>query len=307
MLFAISNGKIKNIISELKDFILESIPVMVYVLDINGQPLMPTDRYGKVKHLLRQGKAVVVKRCPFTIRLLYDTTAYTQKLTLGVDTGSGTLGTAVSDEKGNIVYMSEVTVRNDITDKMKQRLRYRRNSIKSDRFSPTMTSKFHSHIKEIDYIKSILSVKMLVLETGQFDTHLLKKPCLANPKVRHCTVAELILIFQAETKPVFLITDILYLKKSVSDGDFQQTKGIRSEQVINTGKIYGFRKFDKVRYLGNEYFIKGRMSTGYAVLMDINGKKADFSKMPKGFKTPKLSICRSISARKSQLIQAMAI
>ncbi len=49
------------------------------------------------------------------------------------------------------------------------------------------------------------------------------------------------------------------------------------------------------------------MSTGYAVLMDINGKKADFSKMPKGFKTPKLSICRSISARKSQLIQAMAI
>ena len=61
---------------------------MVYVLDINGQPLMPTDRYGKVKHLLRQGKAVVVKRCPFTIRLLYDTTAYTQKLTLGVDTGS---------------------------------------------------------------------------------------------------------------------------------------------------------------------------------------------------------------------------
>ena len=31
LLFAISNGKIKNIISELKDFILESIPVMVYV------------------------------------------------------------------------------------------------------------------------------------------------------------------------------------------------------------------------------------------------------------------------------------
>ena len=111
----------------------------------------------------------------------------------------------------------------------------------------------------------------------------------------------------AETKPVCLKTDILYLKKSVSDGDFQQTKGIRSEQPITTGKICGFRKFDKVRYLGNEYFIKERMNTGYAVLMDINGKKADFSKMPKGFKTPKLNICRRISARKSQLIQAVAI
>ena len=421
---------------------------MVYVLDINGQPLMPTDRYGKVKHLLRQGKAVVVKRCPFTIRLLYDTTAYTQKLTLGVDTGSGTLGTAVSDEKGNIIYVSEVTVRNDITDKMKQRLRYRRNrrnrktryrkarylnrrnSIKSDRFSPTMTSKFHSHIKEIDYIKSILPVTTLVLETGQFDTHLMKNSSLANPKVRHwgyqkgvnygfentkamvlnrdnytcqycsgkhkdsklevhhiifrsnggsdeqenlitlCHTCHKALhsgrinsdfsgrkkgtlkyatqmnsircqllkhypdaietfgcvtkanrlnlnlekhhytdacVIAAETNPVCLKTDILYVKKSVSDGDFQQTKGIRSEQVINTGKIYGFRKFDKVGYLGNEYFIKGRMSTGYAVLMDINGKKADFSKMPKGFKTLKLSICRRISARKSQLIQAVAI
>lgn len=155
---------------------------MVYVLDINGQPLMPTDRYGRVKHLLKNGKAKVVRRCPFTIKLLYDGTTHTQNLTLGVDTGSGTLGTAVSDEKGNIVYMSEVTVRNDITDKMKQRLRYRRNSIKSNRFSPTMTSKFHSHIKEIDYIKSILPVKTLVLETGQFDTHLLKTHVLQIQK-----------------------------------------------------------------------------------------------------------------------------
>ena len=40
---------------------------MVYVLDINGNPLMPTCRYGKVKHLLKDGKAKVVKRCPFTI------------------------------------------------------------------------------------------------------------------------------------------------------------------------------------------------------------------------------------------------
>ena len=32
---------------------------MVYVLDITGQPLMPTDRHGKVKHLLKDGKAKV--------------------------------------------------------------------------------------------------------------------------------------------------------------------------------------------------------------------------------------------------------
>lgn len=415
---------------------------MVYVLNKDGQPLMPTTRHGKVKHLLKKGKAKVIRRCPFTIKLLYESTNHTQNLILGVDTGSGTLGTAVSDDNGNIVYMSKVEVRNDITDKMKQRSKYRRNrrnrktryrkarwlnrknSIKSDRFSPTMISKFHSHIKEIEFIKSILPIKTLVLETAQFDTHLMKNPSLANPKIKHwgyqkginygfentkamvlnrdnykcqcckgkhkdsklevhhiiyrsnggsdeesnlitlchtchkdlhdgritlklsgkrkgtlkyatqmnsirCQLLkyypDAIETFGMVTKanrlsvglskdhhldacviasggnPIIIKSDLLYLKKSVSQGDYQQTKGVRSEQPITTGKICGFRKFDKVRYFGKEYFIKGRMSTGYAILMDIYGNKIDFSGMPKGCKTPKLSNCIRVTARTTTL------
>ena len=144
---------------------------MVYVLNNNGQPLMPTNRHGKVKHLLKTGKAKVVKRCPFTIKLMYDSKSYTQPLSLGVDTGSGTLGVAVSKDNGDVVYISEVVVRNDVTDKMQRRAKYRRNrrnrktryrkarwlnranSIRKDRFSPTMQSKLHSHTKEIEYVK----------------------------------------------------------------------------------------------------------------------------------------------------------
>ena len=96
--------------------------------------------------------------------------------------------------------------------------------------------------------------------------------------------------------------DVLYIKKCVSCGDYQQSKGIRSEQRIPTNKICGFRKFDKVNYFGKEYFIKGRMSSGYAILMDIEGNKIDFSDMPKGFKTPKLSNCKRIQARNSWMI-----
>ena len=421
---------------------------MVYVLSKDGQPLMPTNRHGKVKHLLNSRKAKVVKRCPFTIKLLYDSTCYIQDLTLGVDTGSGTLGTAVSDDKGNIVYLSEVSVRNDISDRMEQRRKYRRNrrnrktryrkarwqnrknSKKADRFSPTMLSKVHSHAKEIRYVKSILPVTILVLETGQFDTHLMKNPSLANPKIRHwgyqrginygfentkamvlnrdgytchcckgkrkdsklevhhiiyrcnggsdeeenlitlchtCHTAlhdgkitlrltgkkkgtlkyaaqmnsircrllkmypEAIETTGAVTKanrqaaglpkehyldacmiasggmPVTIQTNTLYKKKCVAKGDYQQTKGIRSEQPVTIGKICGFRKFDKVRYFSKEYFIKGRMSTGYAVLMDIDGTKVDFNHMPKGCKTPKLSNCTRITARTSQMVQAVAI
>ena len=61
---------------------------MVYVLNKDGHPLMPTSRHGKVRHLLKQGKAKVIKRCPFTIQLLYNSTNYTQPISLGVDAGS---------------------------------------------------------------------------------------------------------------------------------------------------------------------------------------------------------------------------
>ena len=97
-------------------------------------------------------------------------------------------------------------------------------------------------------------------------------------------------------------------KVDVAKGDYQRTKGVRSQQKLPKGKICGFKKFDKVLYLGNEYFIKGRMSKGsYAVLMDIDGNKIDFSYMPKGYKTPKLSKCSRLSARTSQIISCRFI
>ena len=73
------------------------------------------------------------------------------------------------------------------------------------------------------------------------------------------------------------------------------------EQKITVGKIQGFRKFDKVKYFGKEYFIKGRMSSGFAILMDIFNNKIDFSYMPKGYKTPKLSNLERLNSRNSTL------
>lgn len=411
---------------------------MVYVISKENKPLMPCSNV-IARLLLKQRKTKVKSRQPFTIKLLYDTTDYTQDLTLGVDTGSGTIGTAVFTNTNKIVYASEVAVRNDITEKMRQRSKCRRNrhnrktryrpcrflnrknSIKLDRFSPTMISKLHSHIKEIEYVKSILPINTLVLETGQFDTHLMKNPelkykiwgyqkgknygftntkemvlnrddytcqyCKGKHKdskleVHHiifrskggsdeeenlitlchtCHTSlhrgEIKLSMKGKKKGMlkyatqmnsirrqllkyypeaietfgfvtkenrlnievnkahyldacvmasggkeFTICSNVYKKISIAEGDFQQTKGICSEQRINTKKIKGFRKFDKVKYFGKEYFIKGRMSTGYAILMDIDGNKIDFSNMGKGCKTVKLNNCKRISARKTQLV-----
>jgi len=90
------------------------------------------------------------------------------------------------------------------------------------------------------------------------------------------------------TTPVFQTRCVL-MKKCVPDGDYQQTKGIGSEQPIPTGKIAGFRKFDKVRYARQEYFIKGRMTTGYAILMDISGNKLALKLIPKCDKMKRVS------------------
>lgn len=42
--------------------------MFVYVISKDGQPLMPTSRFGKVRRLLRDKKAKVISRCPFTIQ-----------------------------------------------------------------------------------------------------------------------------------------------------------------------------------------------------------------------------------------------
>nr|WP_274532083.1 RRXRR domain-containing protein [Ktedonobacter racemifer] len=51
--------------------------------------------------LLKEGKAKVVRRTPFTIKLsVQPERTYTQPLTLGVDTGSAVIGSAVADGTG---------------------------------------------------------------------------------------------------------------------------------------------------------------------------------------------------------------
>jgi hypothetical protein len=100
---------------------------MVYVRNMDGKPLMPCSP-AIARLLLKQGKVKVKHRTPFTIQLLYKTdTEHTQPVTLGVDTGSSKVGSAAVDHKGNVIYLSQIEIRNDISEKMKQRAKYRRN------------------------------------------------------------------------------------------------------------------------------------------------------------------------------------
>ena len=98
---------------------------MVYILNQEGNPLMPTNRHSKVRKLLKENKAKVVKRAPFTVQLLYETTSYVQPITLGVDAGSKTIGLSATSEKQEY-FTSEVTLRNDIVKLLSTRRDFRK-------------------------------------------------------------------------------------------------------------------------------------------------------------------------------------
>ena len=159
---------------------------MIYVLNIDGQPLMPTNRHGKVRHLLKDGKAKVVNRCPFTIQLLYRNTSYTQPINLGVDAGSRHIGiSATTSDK--VLYEADVELRNDIVKllatrrenrrtRRSRKTRYRKarfnNRVASKKkgwLAPSIRQKIETHLTVIANVHKILPITRIIVETASFD------------------------------------------------------------------------------------------------------------------------------------------
>ena len=169
----------------------------VYVLNKHGEPLMPCSP-GKARLLLKQQKAHVVKRTPFTIKLLYGGAGYKQPITLGVDAGSKHVGLSASTEKREL-YREEFTPRNDVVDLLstrKQNRRSRRNRktrYRASRFdnrvhgkhkgwlAPSVEVKIQEHITVIKRTCRILPVALVRVETAEFDTQRLKAMLEGKP------------------------------------------------------------------------------------------------------------------------------
>lgn len=169
---------------------------MVYVLNQDGQPIMPTVNHAKVRVLLKKGKAKVIQRCPFTIQLLYPCENKTQPISLGVDAGSKHIGisaTTKGDNTGAVVlYEADVTLRNDIVELLSTRremrsirrnrkTRYRKarfnNRCKGDGWlAPSIKEKIDTHLTAIANVHKILPITKITVETAQFDIQKIKNP-----------------------------------------------------------------------------------------------------------------------------------
>ena len=165
---------------------------MVYIISKQGTPLMPTERFGKVRRMLKNSLAHVVRRIPFTIQLDYDTTDFTQPITLGIDAGSKHIGVSATTTEKEL-YAADVELRNDIVDKLstrreqrrtrRNRLRHRKprfdNRISSKnkgRLAPSVENKVHTHMSVVKNVCKILPVSNIVVETASFDTQKIKHP-----------------------------------------------------------------------------------------------------------------------------------
>ena len=173
----------------------------VYVLNMRGKPLMPTTP-AKARHLLRDGKAKVVRREPFTIQLNYATGEAMQPIVLGVDAGSKVIGLSASTEYEEL-YASEVHLRTDVSELLATRkqfrsarrsrtTRYRKarflNRVHSKHkgwLAPSVEQKIGTHLRVIADVHKILPVSKIIIETASFDIQKIKNPEIMGVEYQH--------------------------------------------------------------------------------------------------------------------------
>lgn len=125
------------------------------------------------------------------------------------------------------------------------------------------------HATEIGIVKAQLKKQWDFEETYGYETKFKREQVLQLPKTHYndavaicCEDGELI-------QPALTV----FQKRHVASGDYQQTKGVRSEKRIPVGKLFGLKKHDFVQTPQGTGFVKGKRSTGYFALENILGEK----------------------------------
>lgn len=164
---------------------------MIYVKNKDGKAIMPSERGGRIGYLLRHGKAHVVSRVPFVVQLDYDSTTYTQDVSLGIDAGSKHIGVSASSEKNELL-AAQVELRSDVANLLSTRRELRRNRrnrktrYRKPRFNnrrknngwlaPSVEQKIESPLKVIRLVHKLLPITKTTIEVGQFDAQKIKNP-----------------------------------------------------------------------------------------------------------------------------------
>lgn len=162
---------------------------VVFVVDKNGVPLMPTCS-PKARKLLKVGRAKIFKRRPFTIQLLDRDGGDTQPVEYCCDTGYQHMGVSIKSEKQEFVAIQFDLLQGE-TERLRDRATYRRqrrnrlryrkvrfnnrkNQISKDGFPPSIRNRRDTHIRIFQSYAAVCPITSATFEMGQFDTQALK-------------------------------------------------------------------------------------------------------------------------------------
>lgn len=146
----------------------------------------------KARLLLKNKQAKILKYEPFTIQLLYGSSGYKQKVSLGIDAGSKYVGASATTKKQEL-YASQTELRGVMIVKLlsdrrelrrsrrNRKTRYRKarflNRVHSKHkgwLSPSIENKINTHIRIIDDVYKLLPIYNIIVETASFDIQKLK-------------------------------------------------------------------------------------------------------------------------------------
>ena len=165
---------------------------MVFVLDKNKKPLYPCHP-AKARKLLKQGRAVIHKKYPFTIRLR-DTVSDEedeQEYRLKIDYGSKTTGLAIL-QRNKVIWLAELHHKINIKDNLDARrgfrrrrrnanLRYRKPRFNNRRrkegwLPPSLRSRVDNIRNWVNKLKQLIPLTHISYENVKFDIQLMRNP-----------------------------------------------------------------------------------------------------------------------------------
>ena len=173
---------------------------LVYVINQNDHPLMPC-KPSKARKLLRDGRAQVKQRAPFTIQLLWGCEEHVQEVVLGIDKGSSVTGFACVG-KGEILLSGEILHRRDVKEKLDARRAHRRSrrnrrwyrpprvlnrasSKRGGRLPPSIKTNVEEVIRVVQRLP--LPIAHIVVEDVQVDIARLNDPTLQGSRYQDPT------------------------------------------------------------------------------------------------------------------------
>ncbi|WP_375144268.1 HNH endonuclease [Pseudoalteromonas sp. HL-AS2] len=147
------------------------------------------------------------------------------------------------------------------------------NDLHAGKFELKVKRSKTKHATEIGILKAQLKQCWDFEETFGYVTKFKREQVLGLPKTHYYDAVSIC----CEDGELVQQGKHVLRKRHVASGDYQQTKGIRSEKRIPVGKLFGLKKHDFVQTPQGTGFVKGKRSSGYFALETILGDKVHAS------------------------------